>query len=105
MEIPTNTKKRKNKMVNPDLREKCPVCAKFEATRTGGGGCLDFGVCEEPKELAEPVEEEVEEVEESEEDLDAYLEELPVKELKKLLKDANLNTKGKKSDLVARLIE
>ena len=39
------------------------------------------------------------------EDLEAYLNELPVKELKKLCKEADLSTKGKKADLVARLLE
>ena len=53
-----------------------------------------------------PVEEEVEEVEEvEEEDFEAYLEALPVKELKKLCEKADLETKGKKADLIARLIE
>ena len=106
-------------MVNPDLREKCPICGKFQASRTGGGGCLNFGACEAPKEVAESIEEEVileeeeaeeevvEEEEESldDEDLEAYFEELPVKELKKLCKEADLSTKGKKADLVARLLE
>ena len=107
-------------MVNPDLREKCPICGKFQATRTGGGGCLDLGACEAPKELGEHIEEEDEvilEEEEAEEevveeeeslddeDLEAYFEELPVKELKKLCKEADLSTKGKKADLVARLLE
>ena len=51
--------------------------------------------------------EEVVEEEESndDEDLGAYLEELPVKELKKLCKEADLSNKGKKADLVARLLE
>ena len=51
--------------------------------------------------------EEVVEEEESDdsEDLEAYLEELPVKELKKLCKEADLSTKGKKADLVAKLLE
>ena len=51
--------------------------------------------------------EEVVEEEESndDEDLGAYLEELPVKELKKLCKEADLSVKGKKADLVARLLE
>ena len=75
---------------------------------------------EEPKVEETPVEEEDEvileeealeevvEEEESEddgEDLEAYLEELPVKELKKLCKEADLSTKGKKADLVAKLLE
>ena len=51
--------------------------------------------------------EEVVEEEESDddEDLGAYLEELPVKELKKLCEEADLSKKGKKADLVARLLE
>ena len=55
----------------------------------------------------EEAEEEVVEEEESldDEDLEAYFEELPVKELKKLCKEADLSTKGKKADLVARLLE
>ena len=39
------------------------------------------------------------------EDLGAYLEELPVKELKKLCDEVDLSKKGKKADLVARLLE
>ena len=42
---------------------------------------------------------------EDDEDLEAYLEELPVKELKKLCEEADLSKKGKKADLVARLLE
>ena len=84
----------------------CIVCGRAPKTIERPNGCAG---CELPElEIAvveELPEEVVEEVEESEEDLDAYLEELPVKELKKLLKDANLNTKGKKADLIARLIE
>ena len=58
--------------------------------------------------LEEEALEEVVEEEESEddgEDLEAYLEELPVKELKKLCEEADLSKKGKKADLVARLLE
>ena len=55
---------------------------------------------EEPK-----VEEVIEEVEESEEDFKAYLEALPVKKLKELCEEADLSKKGKKADLVARLLE
>jgi len=70
----------------------------------------ELGNLEEPKEEAlieEEVEEEVVEEEESldDEDLEAYFEELPVKELKKLCKEVDLSTKGKKADLVARLLE
>ena len=71
------------------------------------------GNLEEPEEeeaLVEEAEEEVEEevVEEealNDESLEAYLEELPVKELKKLCKEADLSVKGKKAALVARLLE
>ena len=51
--------------------------------------------------------EEVVEEEESDdnEDLEAYLEALPVKELKKLCGEADMSKKGKKADLVARLLE
>ena len=58
--------------------------------------------------LEEEAPEEVVEEEESDdddEDLEAYLEELPVKELKKLCGEADLSKKGKKADLVARLLE
>ena len=58
--------------------------------------------------LEEAAPEEVVEEEESDdddEDLEAYLEELPVKELKKLCEEADLSKKGKKADLVARLLE
>ena len=60
--------------------------------------------------LEETIEALVEEVEEEEEsldseDLEAYLEALPVKELKKLCEEADLSKKGKKADLVARLLE
>ena len=57
--------------------------------------------------LEEEALEEVVEEEESDddEDLEVYLESLPVKELKKLCKEADLSTKGKKADLVAKLLE
>ena len=81
----------------------CPKCGLLKGTTAG---CCKV---EEPVEeaLVEEVAEEVEEVEEleEEEDFEAYLEELPVKELKKLCKKADLDTKGKKADLIARLIE
>ena len=48
---------------------------------------------------------EEEESDDDDEDLEAYLEELPVKELKKLCEEADLSKKGKKADLVARLLE
>ena len=41
----------------------------------------------------------------NDESLEAYLEELPVKELKKLCKEADLSVKGNKAALVARLLE
>jgi hypothetical protein len=72
------------------MSKTCKVC-----------GCNYADECCVPEEA--PVEEEVEE--EDEEDFEAYLEELPVKELKKLCKKADLETKGKKADLIARLIE
>ncbi len=53
----------------------------------------------------EAPEEVVEEEESDDEDLEAYLEALPVKELKKLCEEADLSKKGKKADLVARLLE
>ncbi len=52
-----------------------------------------------------PAEEVPEEAEEKSSDEEAYFEELPVKELKKLCKEADLSTKGRKADLVARLLE
>ena len=63
----------------------------------------DEVILEEEEALEEVVEEE--ESEDDGEDLEAYLEELPVKELKKLCKEADLSTKGKKADLVAKLLE
>ena len=48
---------------------------------------------------------EEEESDDDNEDLEAYLEALPVKELKKLCEEADLSKKGKKADLVARLLE
>ena len=70
--------------------------------------CSEAPVEEAPaEEVIEEVEEELVEEEESldDEDLEAYFDELPVKELKKLCKEADLSTKGKKADLVARLLE
>ena len=57
------------------------------------------------EEVEEEVEEEAEEEVLNDEELEAYFEELPVKELKKLCKEADLSAKGKKADLVARLLE
>ena len=64
-------------------------------------------IVEEVEELLEEEEVEEEEVEEEEdeEDLETYLDALPVKELKKLCKEADLDAKGKKADLVERLLE
>ena len=56
------------------------------------------------EEASEEVVEE-EESDDDDEDLEAYLEALPVKELKKLCEEADLSKKGKKADLVARLLE
>ena len=57
------------------------------------------------EEVEEEVEEEAEKEALDDEELEAYFEELPVKELKKLCKEADLSKKGKKADLVARLLE
>ena len=104
--------------------ENCVVCGKAPRGEGRPNGCA--GNCEVP-ELEVPVEEELSEevvedadkaeeeeaeeevVEEEEslddEDLEAYFNELPVKELKKLCKEVDLSTKGKKADLVARLLK
>jgi len=68
---------------------------------------IEEALVEEEEVILEEAEEEVVEEEESldDEDLEAYFEELPVKELKKLCKEGDLSTKGKKADLVARLLE
>tara|TARA_Y100001963_G_scaffold57687_1_gene80714 strand:- start:71 stop:364 length:294 start_codon:yes stop_codon:yes gene_type:complete len=63
----------------------------------------DEVILEEEEVLEEVVEEE--ESDDDNEDLEAYLEALPVKELKKLCEEADLSKKGKKADLVARLLE
>ena len=63
-----------------------------------------YEVILEEEEAPEEVVEE-EESDDDDEDLEAYLEELPVKELKKLCGEADLSKKGKKADLVARLLE
>jgi len=63
----------------------------------------DEVILEEEEAPEEVVEEE--ESDDDDEDLEAYLEELPVKELKKLCEEADLSKKGKKADLVARLLE
>lgn len=64
---------------------------------------LDEVILEEEEAPEEVVEEE--ESDDDGEDLEAYLEELPVKELKKLCEEADLSKKGKKADLVARLLK
>ena len=101
----------------------CTVCGKAPKTDERPNGC-DMK-CEVPEEvsieeeapveeapveeaLVEEAEEEVEEEAEevlNDESLEAYLEELPVKELKKLCEEADLSVKGKKAALVARLLE
>ena len=107
-------------------RDKCPICAESlagsesdccAAVKAGGWkyedepsveeATIEEAPTEEPVLEEEEAEEEVVEEEESldDEDLEAYFEELPVKELKKLCKEADLSTKGKKADLVARLLE
>ena len=92
----------------------CVICglAPREPSRPNGcaGECeeLELEVPVEETTEEEEVEEEVVEEEESDnddEDLEAFLEELPVKELKKLCEEADLSKKGKKADLVARLLE
>ena len=102
---------------------KCPTCGMEEVMKLGD--IISPCDCVVPEEVEESLPEEVieeedadnteeeeakEEVVEEEEslddeDLEAYLEELPVKELKKLCKEADLSNKGKKADLVARLLE
>ena len=90
----------------------CKIC-NWHLYKQKNDCCVEAGIPEmEPEPVAEvaPVEEVEEEVVEEEEslddeDLEAYFEELPVKELKKLCKEVDLSTKGKKADLVARLLE
>jgi len=102
---------------------KCPICGMEEVMKLGDIISLCDCVVPEEEEvkLAEPPLEEVEDADNTEEeaeeevveeeesldneDLEAYLEELPVKELKKLCKEADLSAKGKKADLVERLLE
>ena len=90
--------------------ENCVVCGLAPRGEGRPNGCA--GNCEvpEPIQEEEAVVKELEEVEEAEEeeessDEEAYFDALPVKELRKLCKEANLSAKGRKSDLVARLIE
>ncbi len=101
------------------LKGGTPMCCKKDEPLPSGkmliepkvGEPVEEALVEEEapaEEAEEEVEEEVEEEAEEaldEEPLEAYLEELPVKELKKLCKEANLSVKGKKAALVARLLE
>ena len=106
--------KRKKEKRNMAKDENCVVCGRAPRREGRPNGCP--GNCEVPEPIQEEalVEEELVEVKEveekaeeagEEEDFEAYLEGLPVKELKKLCKKADLDTKGRKADLVARLIE
>jgi len=91
----------------------CKVCG-YHLYKQVNDCCVALGIPEEPV-VEEPVvetpleeEEEVEEEAEevlNDESLEAYLEELPVKELKKLCKEDDLSVKGNKAALVARLLE
>jgi len=109
----TDLTRRNNRKIN---MENCPVCGIVNPYTFQRCDCVipkEEAPVEEVAEEVELVElvEEVKEVEEKaeeaddEEDFEAYLEELPVKELKKLCEKADLGTKGKKADLIARLIE
>ena len=73
------------------VKEEAPVEEEYEV------------ILEEEEAPEEVVEEE--ESDDDNEDLEAYLEALPVKELKKLCEEADLSKTGKKADLVARLLE
>ena len=75
-------------------------CAEFVSAPVEEVEIKEVLVEEEVKEV-----EELEEEEEESSDEEAYFDALPVKELRKLCKEANLSAKGRKSDLVARLIE
>ena len=78
--------------------ERCPECGLMAPNHRPT--CVKVAPTEEvPEEVPE------EEVEEESSDEEAYFEELPVKELKKLCKEANLSAKGRKADLVARLLK
>ena len=106
------------KEVNMIKEGNCEVCGRAPKTPERPNGCDGSDVLEAKEET--PIEEEDEVILEEEEapeevveeeesdddgDLEAYLEALPVKELKKLCKEADLSVKGKKADLVARLLE
>ena len=96
------------------MEKVCTICG-WHLHKQINDCCVAIGVpeiapVEEEYEVILEEEEAPEEVVEEEEsnddeDLGAYLEELPVKELKKLCKEADLSVKGKKADLVARLLE
>ena len=96
------------------MEKVCTICG-WHLHKQINDCCVAIGVpeiapVEEEYEVILEEEEAPEEVVEEEEsnddeDLGAYLEELPVKELKKLCKGADLSVKGKKADLVARLLE
>ena len=86
-------------------------CGIVEEANTKIEALEEEALEEEKVETLKKAEEALEEVEEEaeealdDESLEAYLEELPVKELKKLCEEDDLSTKGKKADLVARLLE
>jgi hypothetical protein len=96
------------------MEKVCKICG-WHLYKQINDCCVAIGVpeiapVEEEDEVILEEEEAPEEVVEEEEsdddeDLGAYLEELPVKELKKLCEEADLSKKGKKADLVARLLE
>ena len=93
--------------------KECPECGIQQIYAFPRCDCVipeEKALVEEEDEVILEEEEAPEEVVEEEEsdddeDLEAFLEELPVKELKKLCEDADLSKKGKKADLVARLLE
>ena len=97
------------------LKGGTPMCCKKDEPLPSGKMLIEPKVGEPveeaPVEEEAPAEEAEEEVEEeaegalNDESLEAYLEELPVKELKKLCKEADLSVKGNKAALVARLLE
>ena len=106
------------KLERQDFPGECHTCGG--ALWMQSQDCCVKAATDAPVEVEVPVEEEDEVILEEEEapeevveeeesnddeDLGAYLEELPVKELKKLCEEADLSKKGKKADLVARLLE
>jgi hypothetical protein len=101
------------------MEKVCKICG-WHLYKQINDCCVAIGVpeiapVEEEDEVILEEEEAPEEVVEEEEsdddhdccceDLEAYLEALPVKELKKLCEEVDLSKKGKKADLVARLLE